>query len=202
MAKRKNSDQLSDRQSGILDVSVKLFGDKGYRGTSMRDIAEQVGVLPGSLYAHINSKEDILAGIVQEGIEGFLKIKETIESLDADPEEKLREAIKLHLKLVVSDRERTLVTIHQWRFLTEPNRSRAEELRRDYAQMFIDILDEGARGNVSNKTLNKKFNTKIQAFMILGALNWTTEWYSSDGPDSPEEIGENLAEIVINGMGL
>lgn len=168
----------------------------------MRDIADKVGLLPGSLYAHISSKEDILAGIVRTGIEGFLRLKEEIEAFEGTPEEKMREAIKRHLSLVVKDRERTLVTIHQWRFLTEPHRSKSKELRRKYAQMFIDILDEGAKFRLSNVDLNKKFNTKIQAFMILGALNWTTEWYSRDGPDSPEEIGENLADIVIHGMGL
>ena len=184
----------------ILKVSVELISEKGYSGTSMRDIAEKAGLQPGSLYAHIDSKEDILAEIVLSGLEEFLKVKKIIESCDASPEEKLRKAINLHLGVALNDRARSLVAIHQWRYLNEPKRSLADKKRRDYVQMFTDILDEGARCMVRNRSLNKGYNTKVQALMILGALNWTMEWYSRGGSDSQEQIGENLADMVLHGL--
>jgi len=180
--------------TAILDASVELIREKGYSGTSMRDIADKVGLRPGSLYAHINSKEDILAEIVLSGLEEFLKIKKIIKSYDGSPEEKIREAIKLHMGVALNHHARSLVAIHQWRYLSEPKRSIAENKRRAYVDMFTDIFNE-----VENKP-NKKNNTKVHALMVLGALNWTMEWYNLDGADSPEKIGEKLADLAIYGM--
>ena len=162
----------------------------------MRDIAEAVGVLPGSLYAHINGKEDILADIVTSGIAEFLQIQDRVEASKETPEEKLREAIRLHINVVAKSPERTLVVFHQWRFLSEPHRSEAVTMRRRYGQMFADIL---ARQKCF-KGRAKDPQIKIQCFTILGALNWTPEWYSSAGPYSPDELGNRMADTLIRGL--
>ncbi len=196
MAKIKTSDQLGNARKAILDASVSLFSERGYTGTTMRDIAEAVGVLPGSLYAHIKSKEEILAEVVTSGISEFLEIQDTVETSAAGPEERLREAIRLHVKVVAKNPERTLVVFHQWRFLGEPHRSSAVKMRRRYGRMFANILAQQPcfRGNEKDPQI------RIQCFTILGALNWTPEWYSPDGPYSPDELGNRMADSVIQGL--
>lgn len=188
--------ETSGPRAAILDASVRLFGEHGYTGTTMRDIAKAVGVLPGSLYAHIDSKETLLLEIVESGIERFLDVQKLVESSDAPADEKLRIAIKAHVAIVADDPERTLVVFHQWRFLTEPNRAHAVDMRRRYAQTFMQILSEG----IENGTFRPNLDKRVVVFSVLGALNWTPEWYSPDGPMSAEEIGDRFADTILVGL--
>lgn len=188
--------EVSSPRAAILDASVRLFGEHGYTGTTMRDIAKAVGVLPGSLYAHIDSKETLLLEIVESGIERFLAVQELVESSKAPADEKLRIAIKAHVAIVADDPGRTLVVFHQWRFLTEPNRTRAVSMRRRYAQTFMQILTEGMESGVFRADLDKR----VVVFSVLGALNWTPEWYSPNGEMGAEEIGNRFADTMLLGL--
>ncbi len=183
-------------RSSILDVSVRLFGQQGYSGTSMRDIAKAVGVLPGSLYAHISSKEMLLLEIVDEGIDAFLAAVEPIVDLGVPAAERLRRAIRAHVAVVADNPEWALVVFHQWRFLVEPALGKAIAKRRRYETAFIRIFEAGIAEGTFDKTLNKR----IAVLTILGALNWTPEWYSAQGTASPDELGDMMADALLSGM--
>ena len=122
---KKKQVKSSGTREVIADVAVRLFGEHGYTGTTMRDIAEAVGVLPGSLYAHIDSKETLLLEIVKEGIARFLAIEQSLQGSAESPESRLSKAIRAHVDVVAEDPQRSLVVFHQWRFLSEPNRASA-----------------------------------------------------------------------------
>lgn len=199
MAKiKRKKKRLTSAHDVILDASVKLFSVRGYTGTTMRDIAEKVGVLPGSLYAHIEGKEQILVNIVTSGIEEFLKIQSVVASSKGTPEEKLETAIKLHIAVVAKNPERNLIVFHQWRYLSEPNRSMAVKMRRRYAEMFTDLICASSR----SRDRQNELDVKIKVFTILGALNWIPEWYRTDGEFSPEVLGDLIADTLINGLDL
>jgi AcrR family transcriptional regulator len=183
-------------REAIIDVAVRLFGEKGYNATTMRDIAKAVGILAGSLYAHIDSKETLLIEIVEKGIERFLAIDRLLAASEESPEARLRIAIREHIKVVAENPERTLVVFHQWRFLSGPNRARAIAMRRRYAKAFMKIVNDG----IANGDFNSRLDARLAVFGILGALNWTPEWYSPSGPASAEEIGQKMADSLINGL--
>lgn len=175
---------------------MHLFGKQGYSGTSMRDIASAVGVLPGSLYAHIASKEALLVEIVDDGIHRFLAaVRPHVES-DVTPAEKLRAMVIAHLAVVADNPERSLVVFHQWRFLGEGNIQAAIGKRRDYEQAFIGVIDDGIKSGAFRANLNRR----IAVLTILGALNWTPEWLSPDGTLSPEEVGGVIADTLLMGV--
>jgi TetR/AcrR family transcriptional regulator, cholesterol catabolism regulator len=183
-------------REAITDVAVKLFSEHGYTGTTMRDIATAVGMLPGSLYAHIDSKETLLVEIVQHGIERFLAIDSLQRASNEPPTARMRMAIKAHVAEVAGNPERTLVVFHQWRYLSEPNRAEAAAMRRQYALTYTRIIDEG----IQLGEFSAHLDTRIAVFGILGALNWTPEWYSTEGPYSADEIGNRLADFLISGL--
>ena len=183
-------------RSTILNASIRLFGQQGYTGTSMRDIAKEVGVLPGSLYAHIDSKETLLLEIVDEGIMGFLSTVEPIVDLPLPAEERLRRAIRAHVEVVAESPERSLVVFHQWRFLSEPNLTTAIEKRRRYERAFVRIFEGGVSDGVFEKTLNKR----VAVLTILGALNWTPEWYSPSGAATASQLGDMMADSLLSGL--
>jgi TetR/AcrR family transcriptional regulator, cholesterol catabolism regulator len=191
---RQNTEPSRPREA-ILEAAITLFGKRGYTGTTMRDIAKEVGILPGSLYAHISSKETLLDTIVELGIESFLSIEGVLQqSLPAV--DRLRAAITAHAKVAAENPGRSLVVFHQWRFLTEPNLTRALNKRRRYQQMFVKIIDEG----IVEKSFDPRLDTKAAVFTILGALNWIPEWYSPTGHFSASEIGDKVADILIKGL--
>ena len=186
----------SSTREVIADVAVRLFGEHGYTGTTMRDIAEAVGVLPGSLYAHIDSKETLLLEIVSDGIARFLAIEQSLAASVDSPEVRLRKAIRAHVDVVAEDPQRSLVVFHQWRFLSEPNRASAIAMRRRYANAYVKIIDDGkAAGEFS-----PRLDTRIAVFSVLGALNWIPEWYSDKGEQTPGEIAEKMAGALIFGL--
>lgn len=183
-------------RDAIMDAAMHLFGKQGYSGTSMRDIASAVGVLPGSLYAHIASKEALLVEIVDDGIHRFLAaVRPHVES-DVTPAEKLRAMVIAHLAVVADNPERSLVVFHQWRFLGEGNIQAAIGKRRDYEQAFIGVIDDGIKSGAFRANLNRR----IAVLTILGALNWTPEWLSPDGTLSPEEVGGVIADTLLMGV--
>lgn len=183
-------------KSSIISASVRLFGQLGYTGTSMRDIAKAVGVLPGSLYAHIDSKETLLLEIVDDGIMGFLSKVEPIVDLPLPAEERLRRAIRVHVEVVAENPEHSLVVFHQWRFLSEPNLAAAIEKRRRYERAFVKIFESGVQEGRFQKTLN----TRVAVLTILGALNWTPEWYSPKGAATPSQLGDMMADSLLAGL--
>jgi TetR/AcrR family transcriptional regulator, cholesterol catabolism regulator len=183
-------------REAIMDAAMHLFGKQGYSGTSMRDIAGAVGVLPGSLYAHIASKEALLVDIVEDGINRFLAAVRPYAGSDAPPTDKLRAMVVAHVAVVADNPERSLVVFHQWRFLGDDNIQAAIGKRRDYEQAFIGVIEEGMKSGAFRANLNRR----IAVLTILGALNWTPEWLSPDGSLSPEDVGGLIADTLLMGV--
>jgi TetR/AcrR family transcriptional regulator, cholesterol catabolism regulator len=179
----------------IFEVATKLFSERGYAGTTMRDIAELVGVLPGSLYAHIEGKEALLFEIVETGIGRFLAAAESAADI-ADPVERARAMIRAHVAVVADNPERTLVVFHQWRYLTGPKLARVMDKRQRYEDVFTEIFEAG----VASGAFSARLDTKVAVLSMLGSLNWTAQWIKPDGRSRPEEIGGRLADAILWGL--
>jgi len=188
--------QPSGTGQSIRDHAVQLFGKQGYTGTSMRDIASAVGMLPGSLYAHIPSKEALLVEIVNEGIGRFLDSVAPHVEGSGSPLERLRAMIVAHVEVVADHPERSLVVFHQWRFLSSENLPLAIKRRRQYERCFVKVVEQG----MTDGSLKPELNPRIAVLTILGALNWTPEWFSPDGRLSPAEVGELMAGTLLGGI--
>jgi hypothetical protein len=112
------------------------------------------------------------------------------------PEARMRIAICEHIKVLAENPERTLVVFHQWRFLSGPNGARAVTMRRRHAKTYMRIVTDG----IASGDFYPKLDPRITVFAILGALNWTPEWYSPSGPESAELIGRKVADCLIHGL--
>jgi AcrR family transcriptional regulator len=183
-------------RDSILDAATRLFGEKGYDGTTMRDIARALGMRPGSLYVHIDSKETLLAEIVDAGFDPFLALASEIANSSDAPDVRLRRAIVEHVKGIGDNRERVMVVLHHWRFLSGPSYDRVVENRRVYEETFRRIVDDGVEAGIFNGSLDRH----VAVLTILGALNWVPEWLSPDGPASVQEVGERLADTLLAGL--
>jgi AcrR family transcriptional regulator len=186
----------SEAAERVLKAATRLFGERGYPSTSMRDIADAVGILAGSLYSHISSKEAVLLQIVETGLDRYLTtVLPIVDS--ADPADvRLRRVIKAHVELVAGHAEESLVALHQWKFLSGDNRKRIESKRRAVADAFARMLAEGLESGVFKPVPNRDVTIAV----ILGTLNSVPEWYSPKRKATPAEVGDHLADLLLGGL--
>jgi AcrR family transcriptional regulator len=183
------------RKDQIIEVSSRLFREKGFMGTSMRDIAGELDIEAASLYSHIKSKDEILEDICFRKADKFIKAIDDVNDIYFDAEERLRMAIKQHVKILCSDLNSSSVFLHEWRHLNGPKLEEFTMLRNRYEGEFRKILQNGEDENVFD-TVDKKF----AVLTILSTLNWITEWYKPGGIMTPEEIAENLCSFILTGL--
>jgi TetR/AcrR family transcriptional regulator, cholesterol catabolism regulator len=176
--------------------SVRLFNELGYPATTVRDIADAVGLLPGSLYVHVDSKQTLLLEIVEGGIDLFLAACEPILASVEPADLRIRQLIRAYMQTAGEVPEQMLVALHQWKYLTGEGRERVIEKRRRFEGIFRTVITEG----VASGVFNKKLNTRIAVLTIIGALNWAPEWFSRYGPDTPEDIGDQFADFMLDGL--
>jgi TetR/AcrR family transcriptional regulator, cholesterol catabolism regulator len=178
------------RREQILEEAARLFSERGYHATSMRDIGDATGLLAGSLYAHIASKEDILHQIVLEAAHQFLTSLEALSAEDLRPEERLRRAMRAHVGVVADRREQAHVFHHEWNSLTGPRRDEVRRLRNRYERLWDRIVRE----------LPGVTDPKFARLLVLSAANWTYTWYRPDGPMSPEEVADRFTGLLLRGL--
>jgi AcrR family transcriptional regulator len=192
----RNGSHSSLTRRSILEAATRLFGAKGYAGTTMRDIAAEVGILPGSLYAHIDGKETLLAEIVEVAFDRFQLLADELDASTDPPEARMRRAIEEHVRATGESRDRTLVVLHQWRFLKSTNYDRIVLKRRRYQEALVNIIEDG----IALGVFSDKIDGRDAAFTILGALNWVPEWFSADGALTAEDVGRRVADTLLLGL--
>lgn len=181
------------RQQRIFEEAVQLFNKQGYAGTSIRDLADAVGILPGSVYAHIDGKHSILVRLVEHGVEQYLT---GTANLSGTAEEQLRALIDAHLSVIAANVDLALVVFHQWRHIEGADRDRIMAKRRSYEQRIRDIIDRG----ISSGEFRPDIDPPLAVLTILGILNWVPEWFSPNGRDPAAAVSKGLAQIILAGV--
>jgi len=183
------------RKEQIIKTAERLFKQKGFTGTSMRDIAGELNIEAASLYSHIKSKDEILEGICFRKADEFLKAIDEVNDIYFNSEEKLRMAVKQHVKILCSDLNASSVFLHEWRHLVKPKLDEFIELRNRYENEFRSVVRQGEDENIF-EPVDKKF----AVLTILSTMNWITEWYKPGGTMSPVEIADNLCDFILTGL--
>ena len=131
----------SDRKRQILDTAERLFSERGYHATSIRDIAASLELKGGSLYSHINGKEELLWRSLERAADRFKAALDPFLRSDAPAVERLQGIIAAHMRVITENLPAATVYFHEWRFLTDPQRTQFLERRDQY--------EKGLRGLVS-----------------------------------------------------
>jgi TetR/AcrR family transcriptional regulator, cholesterol catabolism regulator len=185
----------SDRKTQILSVAERLFHEKGYLATSVRDLADELGMEAASLYSHYKSKEEILWTIADRCANEFFENVKPIAESQLHTQKKLTEMIIAHVGVITRNINAAAVFFREWRHISEPRRSEYAMLRNEYEAIFKKVVRKGIEENLF-KNFDEGFSTRT----IMSALNWTHTWYRQDGELSSEEIGQHLAGILLNGL--
>lgn len=193
---RKASNGQAVSLERIKHEAIRLFGERGYPMIGMRDLSEAVGILPGSLYSHISSKEHLLLAIVESGITAFIDAIRPVVHADLSAEEKLREALRAHMRVLAGQIEQTRVTFHQWQYLGPENRPRAQAVREEWESLFTQIIAEG----IAAGEFRPREHSRLTSLIIAGILGSATEWYRPAGRSTPEEIADAVHDQVVGGL--
>ena len=186
---------VAERKTQILAAGEKLFNEKGYLATSVRDLADAVGMEAASLYSHYKSKEDILWTIADRCANEFFESVKPIANSKLHTQKKLTDMIVAHVGVITRNIDTSAVFFREWRHIGEPRRSEYAMLRNEYESIFKEVVRQGIQENLF-KNYDEGFSTRT----IMSALNWTHTWYRADGELSSEEIGQHLAGILLNGL--
>lgn len=181
----------SNRREELLRAAARLFVDKGFSATTTRDIADAVGMRSGSPFYHFRSKQDLLKAVMIEGLEsGHARIQAAIEDID-DPEQRLRAMIRTHLGNLLQGECHAPMLLSESRSLDAPARAEIAAAFDRYQLPWQATLDELCTQGKIARAANPV------RLLLFGMLNWTTQWYRSDGPLTLDELADQAAAMIL-----
>lgn len=184
------------REREIIDTAAEIFHRQGYADTSVQDVADAVGILKGSLYYYIDSKEDLLFQVLVEVHEDAKGIIDDVGALDAPPLEKLHEYVRRHIEYNTNNLSKIAVYYHDFGLLTADRRKEIVKQRSMYEDFVVSLIVAAQERGEVDATLDPR----IVANAVFGTVNWIYTWYRPGGPAGPEYLGRLYAELVVNGI--
>lgn len=185
-------------QKRVLDAAAKIFRDYGYTGTTMRIIADEAELKAGSIYYHYKSKDELISAVLDLGINAVISsVKQALKSLpmEASGRQRVETAIRAHLSAIIEIGDYTLATRRVSGQVPEAIRARNMDQRNAYANLWQDILlDAQKRGE-----LRSEASMTLARLFILGALNWTVEWFKP-GRRSIDDVAQSFTSLVMDGL--
>ena len=187
---RRNNE--TNRREQLLRVSARLFREKGFDGTTIRDISGAAGMHSGSPFYHFKTKQDILVAVMEQGLaEGLRKIEEA-KAQPGTAEQRLVRMIRAQIGTILEDGNDFIpVLLYDWRSLTAANRRRIVALKDRYDAHWQDVIDALQRAG------HMPGDARLVRLLILGAVNWTGTWHRSGGRLSLDEIAEGAARLFL-----
>ena len=179
----------------ILRTAADLFGDRGYRATTLDDIAGRLGMSKATLYGYFRAKEEMLAAISRETIEGFTRELNVVLQSALPPEEKLRRVVRQHVRFVIANRSFLTVFFSEEANLP-PRFARSIARQKDrYDKGIETVVADGVRLGVY-----RDVPPRLVVFGLLGMLNWLYKWYNPAGRWGAEEIAAAFLSLVEGGL--
>ena len=183
------------RKDQITITARNMFRTKGYKSTSMRDLAQTVGIEAASLYSHVKSKEEILQKICFGLADKFMASMQDAQSKNWTADKKLSYAIEKHIDVVVNNLDASGVFIHDWKHLSEPSLAKFKQMRSKYENFFIGLVEDGIK--------QKRFrdvNAKFAVMTLFNSMNWIYDHYKPNGKMRQTEISSELSLLFLNGL--
>jgi AcrR family transcriptional regulator len=182
-----------NRRADIVRAAGRLFAEKGYAATTIRDIARAVDMQSGSPFYHFKTKHDMLRAVVLEGIAAINDAVIRAANPGKPPRATFEAMLRAHLDQLLGDtgRDFAATLLHESRHLDPEVLAEVTALKDRYETMWQKALKDLKRaGQIED-------DDAVTRLFLMGALNWTVQWYRPDGPRSIEQIARQLADFVL-----
>jgi len=177
-------------RADVVTAAGRLFAERGYHGTSMRDLGRELGLLGSSLYAHVESKQDLLVEVVEEGARLFQDSADRALAVGGSAVERLRGLVEGHIDVVLDNQDVVRTFLNEARMLDEEHRARVIAARDAYEADFRAVIAKGA----ADGTFRPDVEPKMASILILSILNAVERWYRPDG--TLDRAG--LVDVIVN----
>ncbi|MBX2896661.1 MAG: TetR family transcriptional regulator [Cyclobacteriaceae bacterium] len=184
------------RKEQVIRSAAELFREKGYAASSMRDLAQKLGIEAASLYSHIKSKEEILQHLCFDMAAEFRKSLAEVEKKEVTASEKLKLGIIGHIQVMAKDLTASAVFMNEHRHLSQPYLRDFLLLRINYINRFKSIIEAGAKQGEFKDSIDKK----LAVMTLFSSLNWMPMWYDPSSKIVPQDLGQQLADMLVNGL--
>src|SRR4029077_11918324 len=185
-----------ERWSELIEVATDVFYAKGYDAASLQDIADRLGMLKGSLYYYIQSKEDLLFDVISTVHRAGIAVIGACAEGPGDPLELLEKVIVGHVEHTCANLVPTAVFLHELAALPEARRQEVLGSEHAYQGVFRDLVERARQDGLARSDVDPR----LAALSILGSANWVYRWFRPDGPHSAEEIGSQLADMAVRAI--
>lgn len=180
----------------ILRAAAHLFRRHGFDGTTVRQIAEACGMLPGSLHYRYRTKDEILVDMMRSGIGKAIEAGVEATGCETDPVARVRAALQAHMRVLMSGDDLVYVLLFEWRALHGAAREEMIAERDRYERYWDALLAELQH----NGDIRADVDIRLVRLVGLGALNWAATWYRDGGRYTLEEIVDALWMIISRGI--
>lgn len=181
----------------LIEVATRLFQEHGSDEVTVRRIAAAAKIEAGSIYYHFASRDEILRAVLEGGVGGAQQeVMQAIAEAGAEssPLVRLRAALGAHLKYTM--RHHFSSRLKSIRRLPKRLRDHHMQQERDYAAIFAGLLAEAQRQGL----LRSGFDPSVVRMLAMGALTWVAEWYDPDGGMTPDDIADELMQVLMRGI--
>lgn len=192
MAKKQKQKKLS--KETILAEAKQMFSSKGYRGTTLQDLTSSFGVSRPSIYYYIKSKVDLLLELHHQGYTEALKRFEEILSTRLPTREKFRKILEVHARNLANDTELHKILYIDEHEMPEKLTREIRRRRKEYTDRVVEVYRQGVEEGIF-----KDIEPRMAVYLLLGACNWITMWYSPAKTIPPEAVVEALMELLCHG---
>lgn len=185
---------VPSRREELLNIAATVFAEKGFQGSTVREIADKAGILSGSLYHHFKSKEEMAAEVTRRYWDDLeLANQAAVQSSD-NPAEQLRALVHTSVRMSLRRRDEVRILHQDWHYIQAFGNFDARF--REVQQTWHEVIDAGVR----NGDFRRDLNQGMVYLTIMGALAWFPRWYREEGPLQPERIAEMQADLFLEGL--
>lgn len=183
----------SSRRKELVSAAAHLFKENSFNRTTVRMIASETGIKSGSLFHHFKDKEEILVAVIEGGLTKSLETIEEITNKNDSPQKQLFAAILGHLiTLHGSDKDAHIVSITEWNALSEGSKKHLITIRDDYEALWQKIIDDAIKEELLCG------DSRLLRRLLLGALNWTIQWYSPKNKLTIQDVAEQCYQSITH----
>jgi AcrR family transcriptional regulator len=181
--------------AAIREAGLDLIHERGFEAVSLRQLAARVGLQPGSLYNHIETKQDLLFDLIHNHMVTLLQnVDAALDGIE-DPLARLEAFIAFHLTYHIERKREVFIGSSELRSLDPKNRKKIVALRRTYEERLCDILERGAA-----KRLFKIDDIRVSAYAILAMLTGICTWYDAKGRIDRKTLIDIHTRLVLQGV--
>jgi AcrR family transcriptional regulator len=180
----------------VLSAAINVFDAKGYKAATVQDIADEAGIVKGTLYYYIKAKEDLLFEVMDHVQKQLFPKLEELSAAEGTYGEKLHTFVRGYVLHTIDNRKAVGIFLREFNALSTRRRKKVTEVRDVYDQFVYNLLMAGREAG----EFDPDIDLHVATYSIFGMVNWLYQWYRPGGPLTPGEIASTMATCAVNAV--